>query len=133
MNRENIQENRNKNRFLIPNSDILETDDNYFINIEMPGISKDNLNITIEDDQLIISGESVNDNSDKDIQYREFRSCDFERVFSIGNEIDRSKIDAQLENGILEIKLNKSEDTKPRKIQINEIHWFICITDKSVK
>ncbi len=107
----------------IPVADIYETEDLYSLKLEIPGVSKDNLEITIENNELVISAKSsLNENADVKFKYSEFSSMDYRRTFRIGNDIDRSKVDAKLENGVLTLLLHKHETVKPRKITINQIN-----------
>ena len=112
----------NTKAFLIPLADIYETDELYSVKLEMPGVQKENLNIVIDDDELKITAESSIEENDTALKYAEFSIKSFSRTFRVGNDIDRDKIDAKLENGILTLTLNKSEAVKPKKITINQIN-----------
>lgn len=111
-----------KKVFHIPLADIYETDDVYSVKMEMPGITKENLNIVIDDDELKINAESSIEDNDKDIKYAEFTAKNYSRTFRVGNDVNRNKVDARLENGILTLTLHKSEEVKPKKITINQIN-----------
>jgi len=109
-------------RIYIPLTDIYETEDIYSLKMEIPGIKKENLDIVIDEMELRITAKTEKtENTDK-IRYSEFSDRDFHRVFKIGYDIDRNRIDASLENGVLTLKLHKSEDVKPKKIAINQIN-----------
>ena len=108
--------------FLIPLADIYETDELYSVKLEMPGVQKDNLDIVIDDDELKITAESSIEEGENSLRYAEFSVKNFSRSFRIGNDIDRNRIDAKLENGILTLILYKSEAVKPKKITINQIN-----------
>lgn len=108
--------------FLIPLADIYETDELYSAKLEMPGVQKENLNIVIDNDELKITGETSIGENEKALKYAEFSVKDYGRTFRIGNDIDRNRIDAKLENGILTLTLHKSEAVKPKKIMINQIN-----------
>ena len=105
--------------FHTPVADIYQTEDIYSVKMEMPGIAKENLNIVIEDDELRITGETSVEENQSELKYTEFSSRNFSRIFRIGSDIDRNRIDAKLENGILALTLHKSEQVKPKKIAIN--------------
>ncbi len=102
-----------------PLTDIYEMEDLFSLKMEMPGISKSDMEIEIDDDVLKISGKSAEDVSSGDLKYSEYTSKDFYRSFKIGRGIDRSRIEANLENGVLTLILHKSEKAKPKKITIN--------------
>lgn len=105
-----------------PLADIYETSDIYSVKLEMPGVAKENLNIVIENDELKITADTTAEQNDSDLKYAEFVLKKYSRTFRIGNDIDRNKIDAKLENGILSLTLHKSEEVKPKKILINQIN-----------
>ncbi len=105
-------------RTITPATDIFETEDKYTISMEMPGITKENLDITMDDERLIVSGKTSETCQDG-YNFSEFRACSFERTFQTGGEIDRNSIEARLEDGVLEINLSKSEEVKPKKITVN--------------
>lgn len=108
-----------KNKF-IPSVDIFERANEYLIVAEMPGVSKENLDIEIEKDTLKIKGTPEWPKGDWSPVYREFSDqYEFARTFSIGGDIDRDKIKAKIENGILALVLPKGEQAKPKKIEIN--------------
>jgi len=120
----NLTNNNTETRkiFHTPLADIYENDDIYSVKLEMPGIAKENLNIIIEDDELKISAESSREENDKDLKYAEFGSKNYIRTFRVGGDVDRNRIDAKLENGILTLVLHKNEEVKPKKIMINQIN-----------
>ncbi|MGK9476016.1 Hsp20/alpha crystallin family protein [Melioribacter sp. OK-6-Me] len=108
-----------KESWVAPLVDIYETDNDFYLNAYLPGVSKENLKIKLEDEQLIIMGrinfdEAVN----RKYVLKETETGNFYRSFKIGDSIDESNIEARLENGILEIKLPKHERIKPRTIEI---------------
>jgi HSP20 family protein len=106
-------------KYLIPLADIFETENDYTLKLEMPGVIKDNLEIVIDNNELRIKGiTEKNELSDKDTKYSEFTLDNYFRKFIVGNDIDKNKIDANLEDGVLTIVLHKSEEVKPRKIEI---------------
>ena len=106
-------------KYIIPLADIFETENDYTLKLEMPGVIKDNLEIVIDNNELKIKGITEKEElADKDKNYSEFTLDNYFRKFIVGNDIDRNKIDANLEDGILTIVLHKSEEVKPRKIEI---------------
>lgn len=111
-----------EDRVYIPLTDIYETEDLYSLKIEMPGVKKENLDIVIDEKELRITAKTDKTEDSDKIRYSEFSDRDFYRVFKIGYDIDRSRIDANLENGVLTLKLHKSEDVKPKKIAINQVN-----------
>lgn len=104
---------------LVPPVDICENKEGVTLYADLPGVNKDGLNVHIDKDTLEISGKRTERN---DIQaenhYTEMPGKDFYRAFTIGEEIDREKISAQLNNGVLKVILPKAERAKPKKIDI---------------
>jgi len=104
---------------LVPPVDIFETDSEYVIKAEMPGIKKENLDITLDKDELEINGKLNGSMPDeKNLKYSEFRLYNYHRKFNVGETIDRNTLKASLENGILTLNLPKREEIKPKKIEI---------------
>jgi len=104
----------------VPRTNIVEQDDNFLVTMEMPGLSKKDVEVGIEGDVLIVKGghEQEEKSEDKGIVRREFRSARFERSFTVGKDIDPDKVKASMENGILTVTLPKRAEKVGRKIDI---------------
>lgn len=102
-----------------PNVDIWETPDAFNLEAEIPGVSKENLDVKLEDGVLTIIGR-INAGGPEGMQsvHSEYQSRNFERAFEISNGIEGDKISADLKNGILHIVLPKIEAVKPKQIAI---------------
>jgi len=114
----------NKEEFvLVPPVDIYETENEFVIKAEMPGVKKDAVDITLEKNELEINGK-VNGNfpDEKNIKYSEFGLYNYHRKFNVGDTIDNNKLTASLENGILTLNLPKKEEVKPRKIEVQVVN-----------
>jgi len=109
-----------KPRFTNKKVNITENETSYGISLEVPGFSKEDISIDLNNDIITISShiEKVNENYIK----KEFTKDSFERSFYLPEDIDVDNIDATMENGILSISLNKIKDvedtTKVKKIDI---------------
>lgn len=105
--------------WIAPIVDIYETEDDYFLTAQMPGVSKEHIKIKLEDGSLILMGR-IDFKTIQNRKYilKEIESGNFFRRFKISNGIDESKIDAKFENGILNVKLPKHERVKPKTIEI---------------
>ena len=103
-----------------PRLDISETKDDISVNVELPGVSSKDVNITIEDDVLSIKGEKKYENNENDKNY--FRAergyGSFHRSFSLPTEVKKDKIKASFKDGILNISIPKAEKVKPKQIEI---------------
>jgi HSP20 family protein len=97
-----------------------ETPEAYVVSLDMPGVQKEAITLTLEKGILQVSAE-VGPHHDKSISvlYRELRATGYHRVFSLGEGIDRDNVDAVFEDGVLTVKLFKTTETKPRTIPIN--------------
>jgi len=105
--------------WVAPLVDIYETDDEFFLNAYIPGVKKENLKIKLEDGHLVIMGRIDYDEAvNRKYVLKETEIGNFYRRFKISDSIDESKIDAKLENGVLEVRLPKHERVKPKTIEI---------------
>jgi HSP20 family protein len=104
---------------IVPPADIYETAEEFVIRADMPGTRRENLDITLEKNQLDIYGRLDEElTNEENLKYGEYRLHNSHRTFVVGDGIDREKINATLENGVLTLTLPKSEKLKPRKIEI---------------
>ncbi len=107
--------------FRTPLSNISESKDAFNITAELPGMDKADINMTIQDGMLEIKGEQKEEKrEEKDGQLvrREYHSSSYYRAFSLPENIDTDKIEANLEKGILSVKIPKVEPPKPERKKI---------------
>lgn len=108
-----------KESWVAPLVDIYETNDDYNLVANMPGVSREDVKIKIEKGDLVIMGRT---NFLGELQHKflmkEIDSSNYFRKFKISESIDEDKIDAKLENGRLYVHLPKVERVKPRTIEI---------------
>ncbi|WDP91391.1 MAG: Hsp20/alpha crystallin family protein [Desulfobacter sp.] len=103
-----------------PRTNLLENGDNYEVQAEVPGISKEDLNIKIQGNYLEISGKRTVDNPDGYKAHRnEIAGNTFSRSFTLPDEVDANRVEATLKDGILYLTLPKSEAAKPKQITIH--------------
>jgi HSP20 family protein len=106
---------------LRPAMDVEEDENQIAIRTELPGIAKDEVQITLEDGVLTITGEKRSDRETKEKNYhlveRTFGA--FQRSLSLPAGVEADKANASFENGVLTITVPKSEAAKPRKLEIN--------------
>ena len=106
---------------LVPAMDVAETEHAYVIKAEMPGVSKDNISITLENGVLSIAGESREEKEEKDngrVIRQERRYGKYVRSLRLGTEVNDRDIKAAYKDGILEITVPKAEAVKPKKIAV---------------
>jgi len=102
-----------------PNANIYENHDDYIVVAKIPGVDKNDVNITVKDNSLKITGERKKDKHENaNVYLDEINSGKFERSFLLNEKIAADKIDAEMKNGLLIIKLPKTPETKPRNITI---------------
>src|SRR5262245_37107722 len=107
-----------RQRPVLPPVNITARNDEYLLEVEMPGVSKDGLEISVEGHELTIVGRRQADQVAGDVVYRESSWADYRRVFEISSDIDTGKISAEIQQGIVKLHLPKAERVKPRKIKI---------------
>jgi HSP20 family protein len=106
-------------RFYVPQTDIFESEDALTVVMEMPGVSKDNVSVDLEKDQLSVEGRiDFSNYQDMEPVYTEYNVGHYKRSFALSNKIDRDKINADLKDGVLSLVLPKAEEAKPRKIEV---------------
>ena len=108
-----------KESWIAPLVDIYETKDDYFLTAHLPGVSKESVKIKLEDGHLIIMGRiSFDEALNRKYVLKETGLGNFYRRFKISESVNEQKIDAKLENGILNVQLPKHDRVKPKSIEI---------------
>ncbi len=100
----------------LPQVNIKETDDDYFVEMAIPGLKKEDITIDLDNEVLIISSEQKEDVAHTEGRYtrKEFGYSAFKRTFTLPESIDEGKIKATYESGILTVQLPKREEAKPK-------------------
>jgi HSP20 family protein len=103
----------------LPPADIYETKDSIVVLTEMPGVPPDGVDLTLERRVLTVRGRSA-DGGRTGYQrvYNEYADGDYERVFTLSENIDRDRIEATLKDGVLHLVLPKAETARARKIEL---------------
>jgi len=104
----------------LPKVDIRETEEEVELTFEIPGMKRDDIKVTLNGDQLTISGERKLDREDKDSGYvrREISTGSFSRSFTLPDYVNRDKISADYKDGLLTVGLAKLEEVKPKEIEV---------------
>ena len=105
-------------KYIVPRADIYEDSAHFYIRMDMPGTSKDNIDITTDSEKLIITGKLMDIDQGWKPVMKEYELYDYKRSFIIGNKIKRENIQAKYDNGILSLDLEKSDSIKPKKIEV---------------
>ncbi|HEY9509947.1 MAG TPA: Hsp20/alpha crystallin family protein [Verrucomicrobiae bacterium] len=109
-----------REEYIAPEVNIFETKDGYALQAEMPGVNKDGLEITLEGNEITITGRRTQETVSGEVLFRERSAADFRRVFELDPAIDTTNISARMDQGILTLTLPKSERVKPRKITVTD-------------
>jgi HSP20 family protein len=104
-----------------PAVDVLEHKDSIVVKADLPGLTKEDVNVSIENNILTISGEKKleQEHKDGDAVRLERYYGSFNRAFTLPSTVDVNKVNAKFENGVLELTLTKKEEAKPRQIRID--------------
>jgi HSP20 family protein len=103
-----------------PRADIRENENDYVLDIELPGLSEKDVEVKVEDNLLTISSADPEEKTEEKEGYilRERRSRAFVRSFVLPKDVDRESIEAGFSNGLLSLSLGKKPETKPKTIEI---------------
>jgi HSP20 family protein len=109
-----------EDRLLAPRLDVVETDDAFLVSTELPGLKKDDVKVEFEAGVLSISGEKTEAREEKDatLHRRERRYGAFRRAFALPRFADGEKAEAKLADGVLEVRIPKKEEARPRPIRV---------------
>ncbi len=106
-------------QFVAPPASVIETGDGYTLEVEMPGVNKDGLDISVENNELTITGRRSLPIVEGALIHDESRPENFRRTFELDPSIDANKISARIEQGLATLTLPKAEHVKPRKITVS--------------
>ena len=107
-------------RKYLPVTDMVETDKDLVLYMDMPGVDKDAITVQLEKNVLRIDGSvQLETSAEQKRIYREYNVGNYARQFELSNKIDQSKIEATMEDGVLSLVLPKVPEVQPRSIQIN--------------
>jgi HSP20 family protein len=106
-------------RYYVPNTDIYETDGALTVVMEIPGVEKKDIAISLEQSVLRVEGKiDFAKYEGLEPVYAEYNVGHFQRSFTLSDKIDRDGIGAELEDGVLTLTLKKAKEAQPRRIQI---------------
>jgi HSP20 family protein len=118
------RENREADRaqteqFIAPPASVIEAGDGYTLELEMPGVTKDGLDIFVENNELMVIGRRSLPKIEGTLIHHESRPENFRRTFELDPSIDADKITAKIEQGLVMLTLPKADHVKPRKITVS--------------
>jgi HSP20 family protein len=104
---------------LLPPVDVLEDPTGITLYADLPGVPKDKLQLRVEGDQLMLEADlALSVPQGMDAQYAEVRLSRYRRAFTLSKELDADKVNAELTQGILRVRIPKAEHAQPRKIDV---------------
>ncbi len=105
---------------MTPRVDVLEDDSGITLIADMPGVSKESLEINVENDALVIEG-VISSATPQALEatYAEVRVPRYRRSFTLSRELDAGHIEAQLKDGVLKLRIPKHEQARPQRISVN--------------
>ena len=117
---EKKQESTIPSRAFLPITDIFESDRALTVILEMPGVDKENVDVSVENDILTIEGR-IDYSKYEGLQpvYTEYNIGHYVRTFQISSKIEQGEISAELKDGVMTLVLPKAEKAKPRKIKVS--------------
>jgi HSP20 family protein len=110
--------NGNGGGYLVPPADAWESEDEVHIEMALPGVDTESVDVTFEQNSLTVRGQFEAPAEDKTWVLRERARGRFQRTFNLGVAVEGDKAEASFRNGVLTLRLPKSEAIKPRKIQV---------------
>jgi HSP20 family protein len=114
-----IDELLEKQNYVSPYVNIYETDNEFVLVANMPGVLRDDLKVKVDKDSLVMFGKiDYNDEVNKNYILNEIEIGNYYRTFNISDSVNQDKIEAKYDNGQLIVNLPKNEKIKPRKIDI---------------
>jgi len=113
-----VRESAVEREYLTPEVNIFETKDEYVLEAEMPGVNREGLEITLENNVLTLVGRRPAEPVKGDVVYRESRPADFRRSFELDPVVESEKISARMDEGVLVLRLPKTVQAKPRRIAV---------------
>lgn len=108
---------RDETRYIVPPVDIYETEDALTVVVDLPGVTKNGVDVRVEDDVLTIKGKADYE-APANLLVGEFSLQGYYRQFQLTEEVDQKNISAECKNGVLTVRLPKAEKSKPMQIKV---------------
>jgi HSP20 family molecular chaperone IbpA len=113
------KQERDDRAMMLPAVDVLEDETGITLMADLPGVSSDKLTVRVDGDTLQIEGELALDTPEgMEGAYAEIQVPRYRRVFTLGRDLDTSKCDAALKDGVLKLRISKAEHAQPRRIEV---------------
>lgn len=113
------QQEQQQQPFVVPPVDIFEDDHAITLLADLPGVQRDQLHLRIDGETLVLEATArTNGPGDMQLVYGEAQCPTYRRQFTLSRELDTERVQAQLRDGVLRLTIPKSEDARPRRIQV---------------
>jgi HSP20 family protein len=106
--------------YVLPPVDVFENENAITLLADLPGVPRDQLHVRVDGDNLVIEATATTTSGPENMElvYGELQCPAFRRQFTLSRELDASRIEAQLRDGVLRLTIPKSEEARPRRIQV---------------
>lgn len=113
------EESTRPTRAFMPSTDIFETEEALNVVLEMPGVSRDNVDINVEEGVLTVEGR-IDFSKYEGLRpvYSEYNVGPYRRSFRVSSQVDQDRISAEMQDGVISLTLPKAEKAKPRRIKV---------------
>lgn len=103
-----------------PSADLIENDDAYVLEMELPGFSRDDIELTVERNVLTVSGQRSAEEETENVTYhlRERGTARFSRSFALPRSMNAEGVEARFDNGVLTVTLPKAAEARPKRIEV---------------
>ena len=101
-----------------PTADLSETDEAFVVTVDLPGVAREDIEIEVSGRELRIHGETKEPESEGVVRYRARRFGSFDHRLTLPQEVAADRVEAKLADGVLTVRVPKSEETKPRRVEI---------------
>ena len=106
-------------RFVVPPVDVYENDSSITLLADLPGVPREQLHVRVDGDNLLLEATAVTSGPENmELVYGEAQCPAYRRQFTLSRELDPSRIEAQLRDGVLRLTIPKAEEARPRRIQV---------------
>jgi HSP20 family protein len=106
--------------YFVPKADVVETENEFEVTVDLPGMKREDVNVEVKDGDLWITGKRAEEKEEKGATYHrvERRYGEFRRVLALPARIDRDKVTAKYDNGVLKVTVPKMEAAKAKHIEV---------------
>jgi HSP20 family protein len=112
-----IRANKEQAEYFQPATDVRETGEELILHFDMPGVSSENVELTVEKGTLTVTGKADPEEYGNAV-YKETRIGDYRRIFSLNDSVNTEDIKAEMKAGVLTVRIPKPEIVKPKRIEI---------------